>query len=720
MYYEGGLSTSVLTPKSNPQDPGGARLWLAGRWAAAITPTAYVAMSPAQVELHLLDLVSQLLDGITAGGDGTSSQRFEPIGERLVQMNFIGPLSLYETIQVLGTGLPAQPELSGLDDVPATILDVLGGVCAGYVAAVRNNTLEQQEDLNRALVRAMRLAERRLEVSEALFRGVFTSTATGITITDLNGDFVEINDALIDIIGCRRDELTGRTLYDLVQRDKVAALRSAYQNLAEADAGASPVRMACTMTRCDGESANVYLAGSVLHDADGVPAYYVTVVENLSELQLLQESLIHQALHDVQTGLPNRQYFGTTLERILAKLRPADTVTLLHLDIDGFSVINSGLGHRVGDHLLQIVAKRLGEVFAGERATLARLGNDEFAVLVEDGPNPLKVDTLAAMINEELSEPTYIADLGLAVSATIGIVRRQVHGATPGGLIRQADSALQRAKTNGKRQWVGYDERIDAANRDRFTLAASMPGGVENGEFRLVYEPRVQLASRQVVAVEAMLEWNHPERGVVSYERCMELADLTGMVLPLSEWMLGAASEQTVEWRTKLGGLPTLSIQLAPAQASDPGLVRTVGSVLNATGLPPAALQLGIPVQSLLRDESDAESNLDVLNGMGVQVALAGFGAFDASLGLVEDHCVQAVRISPCLVVRVATQPDSLPARCVTDLVKHVRDRGVSVIVPSVQTQSQANWWLDAGADIALGGLFAAPVTAEEIPNLLK
>jgi len=694
-------------------------MWLARRWAAAIAPTAYVGMSPAQVEQHLLDLVGQLLDGIAAGGDVASARRFERVGERLVEVNFTGPLSLYLTILELGTGLPAQPELSGLDDLPATILAVLGGVSAGYVAAVRNTTLEQQEDLNRALVHAMRLAERRLVDSEARFRGVFTATAAGIAITDLDGNFVEINDALIGILGYRRDELTDRKLYDLVKRDDLGALRGAYQNLASADSSASYVRMPCRMTRCDGESAHVYLAGSVLQNADGVPSYYVTVVEDISELQSLQESLIHQALHDVQTGLPNRQYFGTTLERILAKLRPADTVTLLHLDVDGFSVINSGLGHHVSDQLLQIVAKRLGKVFTSERATIARVGDDEFAVLVEDGPKTPDAGTLASMVNEELSEPTYIANLGLAVSVTIGIVRRRVRGATAGELIRQADSTLQRAKAIGKRQWVAYDDQTDAADRDRFTLAAAMPGGMENGEFRLVYEPRVQLASRRVVAIEAMVEWNHPERGVVAHERCVELAGLTGIVLPLSEWMLRAASEQAVELHTELGGRPTLSIQLAPAQANDSNLVRTVQNVLDTTGLPPAALQLGMPVQSLMRDESDAESSLDALTEMGVQIVLAGFGAFDASLGLVEDHSVQAVRISPCLVVRVAAQPASLPARGVTDLVKHVRDSGVSVIVPSVQTEAQAKWWLDLGADLAHGGLFAAPVAASEIPNLL-
>jgi diguanylate cyclase (GGDEF)-like protein/PAS domain S-box-containing protein len=705
---------------SNPQGTGDARMRLARQWAAAIAPTAYVAMSPAQVEQMLLDLVGHLVDGIAAGGHGASTRKFERVGERLAEVNFTGPQSLFETIQVLGAGLPAQPEVSGLDDLPATILVALGGVAAGYTSAVRNHTLEQQEDVNRALVHARRQAERRLDVSEERFRGVFTSTAAGIAITDLDGNFVEINDALIEILGYQRDELTDRTLYDLVQRDDAAALRIAYYDLARADVSASTVRMQYRMTRCDGESAHVYLTGSVLHNADGVPSHFVTLVEDISELQSLQESLIRQALHDVQTGLPNRQYFRTTLERVLAKPHQStDTVTLLYLDIDGFSVINSGLGHRVGDQLLQIVAKRLADVFTSERATIARLGDDEFAVLIEGGPNPPDVAALASTINDELSEPTYIANLGLAASATIGIVRRQVRGATADELIRQADSTLQRAKANGKRQRLLYDERLDAANRDRFTLAASMPGAMENGEFRLMYEPRVQLDGRHVVAIEAMLEWHHPERGVVSYERCMELADLTGMVLPLSKWLLRTASEQAVGWRTELGGLPTLSIQLAPAQANDPDLVRTVDSVLDATGLPPAALQLGIPVRSLLYEDLDAENNLDVLIEMGVQTALVGFGGCEGSLGLVEDHRVQAVKVSPCLAVRLAVRPASLPARGTADFVRLLRDSGVSVIVPSIQSEAQATWWLELGADIAQGGLFSAPITPDEIPGLL-
>jgi diguanylate cyclase (GGDEF)-like protein/PAS domain S-box-containing protein len=701
------------------EDTGNARLQLARQWAAAIAPTAYVAMSPAEVEQVLLDLVSHLLDGIASGDTDTdtdtSPRKIERVGERLVELNYTGSSTLYRTIQVLGAGLPAQPELIGLDDLAATILTALGGVSAGYAQAIRSHTLEQQESLNRALMQARQRAERHLKISEARFRGVFTSTAVGIAITDLDGNFIETNDALIEILGYRRDELTDRTLYDLVPPADAPQLRILYQDLARADVDS--FRLQRRMARSDGEIAHVYLAGSVLHNDDDA-LYYVTVIEDISELLLLQERLTHQALHDVQTGLPNRHFFHTTLERVLARLQPADTITLLYLDIDGFSVINNGFGHRVGDQLLQVVAKRLADVFAGERATIARLGGDEFAVLVQDSPATPDVATLASRINEELAEPTYIAGHGLAVSATVGVVRRQVRGVTADGLMRQADSTLYRAVANGKRQWVVYDEHLDAENRGLFKLAATIPGALENGEFRRMYQPQVRLADRRVVAVEAMLEWDHPEHGLLPNERCMQLAKRTGMVLPLGEWLLRTASEQAVEWYTALGEYPTLSVHLTSAQANDPDLVRTVRTVLDGTGLPAQSLQLGIPVRSLLSGGLDAEDNLDVLTDMGVRTTLAGFGSH-GGLVFLEDHPVHAVKIAASLVARPATRPESITARAVADLVRLVRETGASVIVPGIESEAQADWWFEHGADIGQGSFFTVPLTGDEIPNLL-
>lgn len=701
------------------------RLRLARRWAQTVAPTAYVPMSRAEVEQYLADLVTSMVDGLLAsrldGQRNAARPEFECVGERLVQAHLTGPTSLQRTIQLLGTELPAHPELCGVDGINGKVLEMLGALSAGYARALREQTFDQQEGVKQALLRSRQIAERNLEVSEARFRGVFTSAAVGIAITDLAGSFVEVNSALGEILGYPADELAGRTLYDLMVPEDAPQLRIAYRDVARAEVDADSFRLQRRMIRYDGEISHVFLAGSVLLDATGAPAYHVAMVEDVSDLQLLQERLSHQALHDVQTGLPNRHFFHTTLERVLGQLQPTEVVTLFHLDIDGFSVINSGLGHQVGDQLLQVVTKRLIDVFANERATIARIAGDEFVVLVENGPDTPDVPTLAARINDELAEPAYVGDTGIAVSVTIGVVQRQVRGLTVQELVRKADATLHRAKANGKRQWALYDDRLDAENRGRFALAAGMPGALENGEFQIVYQPQVRLGDRSVVSVEAMLEWDHPERGLLPHEQCIELAERTGMVLPIGQWMLRSAAEQLADWRAVHGeSFPSLSIHLSSAQANDPDLVRNVRTVLVDTALPPSSLQVGIPVRALLCEDGDADENLEVLADMGVSVTLVGFGAGHGGLAFVEDQPVRTVKMAAWLVTRLANQPDSLTARAVADLTRHVSGSGTSIIVPSIRSAEQASWWQTRGADLGQGPLFATPVAAPDIPALVQ
>lgn len=703
-----------------PPDGSDARQRLARQWAVAIAVTAYVPLSRGEVERCLQGLVDQIVDGVLAGRLAGSHRDFERAGERLVEAGFTGPLSLQRSIELLGAELPKQPDLFGVDAIGEKVLTALGALSAGYVRATREATFEQQEDVKRALLRARRQAERSLQISESRFRGVFTSTAVGIAITDLEGQFVEINDALTEILGYSAADLAERTLLDLLMPDDAPQIRLAYRDLTRVEVEANSFRLQRRMVRADGEIAHVFLAASVLHDADGKPSYHVTVVEDVSDMQLLQERLSHQALHDLQTGLPNRHFFQTTVERVLGQLQPTDTVTLMHLDLDGFSVINSGLGHRVGDQLLQVVTKRLVDVFAGEKATIARIAGDEFAVLIADSPTTPDLATLAAAVNEELSEPAYVGDLGLAVSVTIGFARSQVRGLTVDELVRRADSALHRAKRNGKRQWAVFDERLDAENRGRFKLAASMPGALENGEFNLVYQPQVVLSRpSEIVAIEVMLEWDHPDRGTLRHDECVELSERTGMVLPIGQWQLRAAGEQAARWRAEHGdGFPPIALYLASPQANDPDLVHNVRTVLADHQLPPTALQIGIPVRALLCEDGDADDNLEVLADMGVPVALIGFGGGHGGLAFLEDLPVCAVKVAAWIVTRLANKPASLTARAVAGLTRNVRESGASVIVPNIRSEEQAAWWSARGADIGQGPLFAGRTTPDQIAAL--
>ena len=683
---------------------------LAERWASALAATAYLPMSPAEVQQYLLELVDGIVDELVRGSaDGAAATG---AGAALINAHATGQESLLRTVEVLGVGLPQLAELAGVPGAPDVVVSALGRLAAGYADALRRSTFDQQESVKQALERVLRL-------SEARFREVFNASAVGIAITELDGTVIRANRALGDILGHADTDLLGRNLHDLFAQDARDQLRVAYRDVVS---GRVPrFRLERPMVRKDGETAWVFLSVAALRDEHGAATHHVTMIEDITDLHLLQERLNDQALHDVLTGLPNRQSFALKVEASLGQLEPTATVTLFHLDVDSFSVINDGLGHEVGDQVLKLVAHRLRTVFADEHALVARIAGDEFAVLVENSPTTPDVATLAARINEELAEPAYLDKIGLAVSASIGVVQRPAGGITPPELMRQSDATLRRAKSNGKRQWALFDAPQDARDRERFMLAAGMPGALEYGQFRLEYQPVVQLADQRVVAVEALICWDHPERGPMEHAEVIELAEHTGVVLPLGQWMLRTACAEAAAWEAEFGDdAPVLSVNLATAQANDPDLTNVVLGVLDATGLAAQRLQLGIPLRALLCEEGDAEDNLQVLAEMGVRVSIHGFGGGHGGLVFLEDLPVHSVRIAGWLVDRLAERPASVTARALADLISLVHAFKATVIVAGLDTAEQAAWWQQVGADVACGRWFAPAGPPEAITHRLR
>lgn len=689
---------------------------LARDWAVAVSATAYLPMTVAEVEERLLGLLTSIVDRMAAGDEAASFDAAQAAGVDLVAMHCTGPHSLRRCVEVLAAGLPALPDLAEADIDQTAVVSVLGALTGGYADALRRKTFQQQEDIKKALAGVLRL-------SEARFREVFTGSAIGIAISDLDGTTVQTNRALGEILGYEDTELTTRNLRDFIG-DAAGddGLWTAYRSTL--GGGPDKFRIQRPLMRKDGEQIWVYLAVSLLRDEHGAPSHHVTMVEDITDLHLLQVQLNNQALNDVLTGLPNRQSFGLRLESTLGQLDPDALVTLFHLDIDSFSVINDGLGHDVGDQLLRMVAQRLRDVFEHEQATIARIASDEFAVLVENTPSTPSMATLAARINEELSEPTYLDSIGLAVSAGIGVVQRQAGGITPAELLRQSDSTLRRAKGNGKRQWAVFDRHQDRLDRDRFTLAAGMPGALENGEFQVVYRPLVQLSDGGLVAVEALVSWNHPECGLLDHESVVPLSEQTGMVLPIGQWLLRTACQQAAAWAEGFGarrGAPRpVVINLPTAVANDPDLLAMVNGVLDETGLEPELLRLGLPVRALLCEEGEAEENLQLLADKGVGTSIHGFGGGHGGLVFLEDLPVQSVWIAGWLVDRLAERPDSVTGRALHDLISLVHTFDATVITAGVRTGEQADWWRGAGGDVACGDWFAAPGPAAAITERLR
>lgn len=686
--------------------------------------TAHGPLSAQETYDFLGGLTDQLVAALSDSAVDTETA--SEVGAQLVSAEFTGERSLTRTVEVLAGKLPV---ITAEPPSAIRLIELLSALVSGYTWALRDRILGQQQDAEPALLYARRGMERDPQSDEANFREVFDSSPIGIIISEPDGPIVQTNPSLNERLGYAGGELLGVELNDLFasdDTDEPAMVQQSYQDLLGGIE--SRLRVQCRLRRKDGELARVSLAVSVLHDTERRPRYVATMVDDITEHHLLQEWLKHQALHDVQTGLPNRQYLVSHLERVLGLLEPSAVVTLLHLDLDGFSAINDGLGQRFGDQMLEVVAQRLRRVVAEFRAMVARIGPDEYAVLIEPGGSIPNVTALAEAINTELAEPVYLNGIGVAVTATIGAVQRQAAGMEPAELLRAAGSTLRRLRGRGKRQWALFDTDADAAERADLPLVAALPGALESGELQVAYQPVVTLDDGRLMGIEAVLSWPHAQQGVLSHERCMQVAERTGVVYALGEWMLQVAARQAARWqRERTARVPPVVVNLTMSQAQDPDLVAKVRATLDETGLEPEALELRMPVAAIRGTNGlpagaggeEAEDNLRVLAELGVRAGLHDFGGGIGALRCLADLPVTVVRVAEPVSQQVADDPTRILSQAVHSLVHIVRAAGINVIAYPANSSEQAACWKWVGANWAVGTVFGQPGAPEDIDKLL-
>ncbi|WP_239071469.1 GGDEF domain-containing protein, partial [Amycolatopsis sp. SID8362] len=508
-------------------DPERARNLLARKWAYLLSGVTVVSLSREELDVELRGVLGTLCESLRGTSADTSPA--ERIGGRLVGLGYVGEPGLRCTLDVLAKGLPALPELQAVDRLAERVALTLGALSCGFLLAHERSVLDQQEIMHLSLLKAVRDAQWHLKESEARFEEVVTSSASGIALVALDGRIVRANAALAEMLGHQPGELTGSALYDVVHPETVGVLREAMAALL--DGGKERVRQSQRLLRKDGDVARISLTASLLRDAEDRPGHFVVVVEDGTELMLLQGELSRQALHDVLTGLPNRQYFGTHLETALRRADPVYGVTLFHVDLDAFGMVCNSLGRRVGEQLLIHFAQRLKAVMAREKAMIARFHSDEFGILVENTATTPDIGTIVRAINDELAEPFFVDGHGLALSASAGVVHRPSKGIDPVELLRAADQTLRRAKERRRGQWKMFDREADAEDRRTQALAVGMAGAWEHGEISVRYRPMARLADGGVAGVEARLHWARPDEPAPAHEQCAELAESTGLVL---------------------------------------------------------------------------------------------------------------------------------------------------------------------------------------------
>jgi diguanylate cyclase (GGDEF)-like protein len=440
-----------------------------------------------------------------------------------------------------------------------------------------------------------------------------------------------------------------------------------------------------------------------------------------------EQRLTRQALHDPLTGLPNRTLFLDRLEQALSRLERSETlVAVLFLDLDRFKLVNDSLGHEAGDRLLRAIAERLTSVLRpGD--TAARFGGDEFTLLCENLTSPDAALAIAERVADAVRRPVQLGDTEVMPSTSVGIALSGDPTDAPDDLIRNADAAMYTAKERGRARFELFDDAMRARAMERLRTESDLGRAVAAGELALVYQPEIDLNSGRISGAEALLRWDHPERGRLVPADFLELAEDTGLIVPVGNWVLEEACRQLAAWWSEFGfgdsgrddgwTTPfTMRVNVSRRQLVQPDLVAEVEGALRRSGAPAHALCLEMTERALMADER-VSTSLEQLRELGVRLAVDDFGTGYSSLGSLKDYPVDSLKVDRSFVGGLGIDPDD--TAIVTAVVNLAHTLGLDAVAEGVETTGQLEALRELGCDTAQGVLLAAPAAAAEIGALL-
>ncbi len=725
----GGDATALPATGGGGFSRAGAQSYAAA-WARAARRLGFVPLSAAEAERLLLEHTEQLAGALLA--EAFTARPAESVGRALVEAHLAEPGLLDWSVAALGDRFVAQvlPDRAGRPGTAQRVAALQGGLAAGFARALRDRTFTQQERIARSAWQARDLVEQALRDSEARFRAVFVGAAIGIGIAGVDGQIIEVNQAFADMLGYSVDELRRTNVASLFHPDDAAGMWELYQALIEGKHDAARVEK--RYYRKDGSIVWTDLAVSLIRHDDGRPRFTVAMIEDITERYELQQRLRFQALHDPLTGLPNRTLFFETLGQVLADAGPDHRIGVCFLDLDGFKAVNDSLGHDLGDRLLVVIARRLAECVSGHGHLVARMGGDEFVILVDGGEDLDDAVGVAEMALAAVSAPVHVGDQQLAVSASIGIVECPAGETSASELMKAADTTLYWAKAEGRGRWAVYDPERSARDIARSALVAGLPAALDRGEFVVHYQPIVSLLDSSMVAVEALVRWQHPELGLVGPDQFIGLAEETGLIVRLGEWVLGQACRDAEAWRRAYPEAKlVVSVNLAARQANDPAIVETVAGALGRTGLPAALLQLELTESAVMGTAGEPLRALHQLADLGVRLAIDDFGTGYSNLAYLRRMPIHCLKLAGPFVEGIrpgdasaasssASSDDHRDERIVDALVRLAHALELWVTAEAVETEAQAERLRSLRCDTGQGRWFGPPVPAAEITARLR
>ena len=571
---------------------------------------------------------------------------------------------------------------------------------------------------------------KQLEQSEKWYRYLVNNSPDLIYTLDEQGCFTFLNDRAESLLGYGKDELAGKHYSELIHEEDLLSVTHIFDERRTGDRASRnvEVRLKCKADAHRPRQFEMrfitmeFNAMGMYDDVDpNFPGRFVGtygVAKDVSDRKKAEETINYQAYHDLLTGLPNRILFKDRLSLAMAQAKRNDEMlAVMLLDLDRFKVVNDTLGHVIGDELLLSVGARLRGCLR-EGDTLARLGGDEFTLLLPQVGGGEDAEKIAQKIITALERPFYIDNHELFISVSIGISLFPNDGETIDGLVKNADIAMYHTKSRGKNNYQFYSQSMNASFSERLSLESSMRKALERDEFRVFYQPQLNIRTGRIVGVEALIRWQHPTLGLLPPSEFIPLAEETGLIVPIGEWAMRTACVQTKAWLN--AGIPPirLAVNLSAQQIEQSHFVEKIMQILRETGLNVGLLELEITESMIMQDVENTIVKLRKLSMAGVKISIDDFGTGYSSLSYLKKFPIHTLKIDQSFV-RDLTKDLSGDASIVTAIIAMAKGLRLNIIAEGVETEKQLELLQAMDCDEMQGFLFSWPLSVDDATKLL-
>lgn len=579
----------------------------------------------------------------------------------------------------------------------------------------------------RKLVKENEQMSRQLTQSEKWHRYLVNNSPDLIYTLDHEGNFTFLNDTVETLLGYRKQDLIGRHYTSIVHDEDLANANFVVNERRTGDRAARNVELRLkasnqTAQPYEVRSLTIELSAMGMYE-DGQPPHIPKrfigtygIAKDISARKKAEEMINYQAYHDLLTGLPNRVLFKDRLRLAIAQSRRSNQkFAVMFLDLDRFKVVNDTLGHVVGDELLLSVGSRLRHCLR-EGDTLARLGGDEFTLLLPQILDASDATVIARKILEALEKPFVIDGNELFATCSIGIAMYPDDGDTIDSLIKNADIAMYNTKAHGRNNFQFYLATMNVLFSEHLSLENKMRKALERDEFVLLYQPQVNIVSNRIVGMEVLLRWQHPTRGLLPPAEFIGLAEETGLIVSIGNWVLQTACKQMRSWREAGIALERLAVNLSPHQLEQANFVEGVLGVIGQCSLI-NCLELEITEGAIMKDVENAITKLKILGSAGIKIAIDDFGTGYSSLSYLKKFPVHSVKIDQSFVHDISKEGDTSIVRAIVAMAKGLK---LNVVAEGVETEQQLSALRALACDEMQGYLFSYPLTALEATRLLS